>query len=577
MVHEFGHYRFTDFTSLNKVRKELLNKNSLYPKLVYDEDNSEITNNLNDFKEYIFYNSHQNQNIYNMWHRIQNTLEDGYIEECCYAVLYGQLASGLSLVRQTFYNQTPTLAEMLSQYDVNKDSELLAMVLNSLLCYTRYGHMKYDADNPAEADSVVISWLSKIKTYARKAVFESDSSERLNYVNIIFIILWPLIKKCIEENASEDSASTESPKSSEYPKGTTRGIPVGEPISENGTELTESSENDTLEKDSDMESRSMDDTLDEIAKSVAKIDKSIKTEKATEEANHELNDELRKEAEGMGLRNYKDKLSSDPVKVTFIRNVEISDSEKLMYDRIGPECEKLANEMYRKMGFLKKVETQPMDISGFYTGSKFDASRVVYGDWKYFKNEAAPIPERGVVFSILVDESGSMYERIEAATKATLTFYLFCQKCGLPCSVVGHTSVYGTVDLVLKSYADFDTPDSMDKYRICSIFPKSENRDGAAIEYVGNRLLKRPEKKKILISISDGRPAATGYTGNAACEDTKKRVSELRRQGVTVFTAAVGDDKDQIQKIYGEGFMDISDLSLLPQQLLDLAKRFIRK
>ena len=40
--------------------------------------------------------------------------------------------------------------------------------------------------------------------------------------------------------------------------------------------------------------------------------------------------------------------------------------------------------------------------------------------------------------------------------------------------------------------------------------------------------------------------------------------------------AAIGDDKDSIERIYGDAFLDISDLHTLPVTLTNVVKRFIR-
>jgi nitric oxide reductase activation protein len=84
---------------------------------------------------------------------------------------------------------------------------------------------------------------------------------------------------------------------------------------------------------------------------------------------------------------------------------------------------------------------------------------------------------------------------------------------------------------------------------------------------VGEKLAKRPEKIRLLFVISDGFPNATRYNGKKAEEDMLRIKESLERKRITVLTAAIGSDKEQIQRIYKEGFLDISDIGQLPYVL----------
>ena len=43
-----------------------------------------------------------------------------------------------------------------------------------------------------------------------------------------------------------------------------------------------------------------------------------------------------------------------------------------------------------------------------------------------------------------------------------------------------------------------------------------------------------------------------------------------------MFAAAIGDDKPNIKRIYGDGFLDISDLNRLPVNLGSLIIQYIK-
>ena len=75
------------------------------------------------------------------------------------------------------------------------------------------------------------------------------------------------------------------------------------------------------------------------------------------------------------------------------------------------------------------------------------------------------------------------------------------------------------------------------------ISARGSNRDGAALRFVAERLSHRPEELKLLILVSDGQPADTGYYGTAAEEDLRGIQQEYRRKGVLSSPLLLGTTK----------------------------------
>ena len=121
----------------------------------------------------------------------------------------------------------------------------------------------------------------------------------------------------------------------------------------------------------------------------------------------------------------------------------------------------------------------------------------------------------------------------------------------------------------------FNLPDN-NQYRMMDISARGGNRDGAALRFVAEQLSKRPEEIKILMIVSDGQPADTGYGGTAAEEDLRGIRQEYQRKNIIFVAAAIGDDKQNIERIYGDSFMDITDLNQLPAKLTGVVRRHIR-
>lgn len=214
--------------------------------------------------------------------------------------------------------------------------------------------------------------------------------------------------------------------------------------------------------------------------------------------------------------------------------------------------------------------------TGLMMGRRIDAHAICRNDGKVFYKNALPneIPQMSV--GLLLDESGSMCscDRCTYARSSAIILYDFCKALHIPVTVYGHSTSGNSVELY--SYAEFESIDNDDKYRMMDIAARGSNRDGAALRFVAEQLVKRPEEVKILILVSDGQPAAPGYYGSAAEEDLRGIRQEYRRKGVLFIAAAIGEDKQNIERIYGDSFMDITDLNQLPVKLTAAVKRHMR-
>lgn len=214
--------------------------------------------------------------------------------------------------------------------------------------------------------------------------------------------------------------------------------------------------------------------------------------------------------------------------------------------------------------------------TGLMMGRRLDAHALCRNDGKVFYKNALPneIPQMSV--GLLLDESGSMCscDRCTYARSSAIILYDFCKALHIPVTVYGHSTSGSSVELY--SYAEFESIDNDDKYRMMDIAARGSNRDGAALRFMAEQLVKRPEEVKILILVSDGQPAAPGYYGSAAEEDLRGIKQEYRRKGVLFIAAAIGEDKQNIERIYGDSFMDITDLNQLPVKLTAAVKRHMR-
>lgn len=78
-----------------------------------------------------------------------------------------------------------------------------------------------------------------------------------------------------------------------------------------------------------------------------------------------------------------------------------------------------------------------------------------------------------------------------------------------------------------------------------------------------------------MVVISDGAPNDGDYGGAEAFDDIKKTVAEFKRKGLLIYGAAIDDDREVIQELYGKGFLSITDLKSLPKTMVRLMRQNI--
>lgn len=267
-----------------------------------------------------------------------------------------------------------------------------------------------------------------------------------------------------------------------------------------------------------------------------------------------------------------------PIRINRIASVDEELIEQ--YNAIAGPLINISRQLQKSLQKQLKENRRGGKLTGLIMGRRLDVHALCRNDGKVFYKNNLPneIPELAV--GLLLDESGSMCscDRCTYARASAIILYDFCQSLDIPVMVYGHSTDYTDVGntVALYSYAEFDGFDHDDKYRMMDIAARGSNRDGAALRFVAEQLSKRPEAVKILILVSDGQPADSGYSGSAAEEDLRGIKQEYQRKGILFVAAAIGDDKQNIERIYGDSFMDISDLKQLPTKLTAVVKRHIR-
>lgn len=258
------------------------------------------------------------------------------------------------------------------------------------------------------------------------------------------------------------------------------------------------------------------------------------------------------------------------VKKVLIRETQTRPEAMERYQLYEKEVKSIMRRMKPRLLPVLSCQGSQMERKLFF-GSRMDYQALYDPGGRIFQNMDI-VRKVDTAVALLIDLSDSMHgERIHQARLCALCLYEFCTSADIPVLIYGHhiDGKHRRVQdetVFFHSFAEFDA-DRGDRYRIASMETGGCNRDGAALCFVGEKLAKRPEKIRLLFVISDGFPNATRYNGKKAEEDMLRIKESLERKRITVLTAAIGSDKEQIQRIYKEGFLDISDIEQLPYVL----------
>lgn len=327
----------------------------------------------------------------------------------------------------------------------------------------------------------------------------------------------------------------------------------------------------SVEKNEDYEREHYDRAAADIERLLDKMAEKAACEQLENERIQELNDV----AQNISYGNIHEGV---PIRINRIASVDEELIEQ--YNAIAGPLINISRQLQKSLQKQLKENRRGGKLTGLIMGRRLDVHALCRNDGKVFYKNNLPneIPELAV--GLLLDESGSMCscDRCTYARASAIILYDFCQSLDIPVMVYGHSTDYTDVGntVALYSYAEFDGFDHDDKYRMMDIAARGSNRDGAALRFVAEQLSKRPEAVKILILVSDGQPADSGYSGSAAEEDLRGIKQEYQRKGILFVAAAIGDDKQNIERIYGDSFLDISDLKQLPTKLTAVVKRHIR-
>lgn len=617
IYHELAHIRFHDFRA-DKIAYEELLKGRLYgkePEGINDDDLDELLDALQkeDYQPVFF----------QLRAEIVNCIIDAHDEERMSDTFGGVIARCIQLAASSLEGQLITL-----EYHTEKKLPPLTLMTELILQFARFGEIFVAEEETLNQNEYALK-LADISPAIERAVITDDPEEMYAQVNKILLFLWPYIKKALEDaekqnadnstQASDDSGQGgggQSPSRQQGGGGSQSpgqqqgggSAPSQQAIQQvlqqiaqaaknsGGTQMPTEQKTSSAAKKATREAKgksgkagndpqkaagtasaakndpAAQQTVDAaIANTMHTIISSASNDMAEVEMTQDLKTKVMAE---IAIADRSSTHRGHPIDVK--REVNVSPADRDLYAKqmedVQQYSKRLAKLMQQELKDLQDGDTR----RGRMYGRDIVAGEMWRPDRRYFSDTKLPQDLPDMAVAVLVDQSGSMSgNRMNAAMKATMLLYDYAERVHVPVAVYGHNvTVRGRVNLFV--YSDFLKGDKRDAYRLAKLSTGGRNRDGAALEVVAGMLDKRPEKTKLLIIISDGKPNDAEYGGNSAAKDIAQIVAKNRRRGIEIIAAAIGDDKPCLKEIYGDGFLDITDLSTFPKAMVKLVKKRLK-
>lgn len=180
---------------------------------------------------------------------------------------------------------------------------------------------------------------------------------------------------------------------------------------------------------------------------------------------------------------------------------------------------------------------------------------------------------------VLVDESGSMDgPKIKKARQAAIFLYeVFKKVPDARVYIYGHTAdgggggTYG--DTMIRTYVEHGK--GINGYTLGNISARHNNRDGHAIFATAKKIRSMNEDPCLLFVISDGAPYASGYDGQMAIDDTRKKVTQAQALGFQVIQIAI-EEHVPCEEMF-DYYIKMTNIKNLPNDIIAYVSKRVDK
>ena len=270
-----------------------------------------------------------------------------------------------------------------------------------------------------------------------------------------------------------------------------------------------------------------------------------------------------------------------------VREIEAPTGSIEAWERIAAANQRQIKEIRRRFEALRVEERW---LHGQRDGTEIDLDRVVSAMtdlaagqepddrlWARFVRE-----RETVAILTLIDLSGSTQGHvIHLEQEALVLFAEGLRALDFPHAFYGFGNTHPQ-ECAFQRIKGFDEPyGEIVHKRLGNLRANGATRLGAYVRHAGWLLSTRPQSRRILLIVSDGKPEDRGeYRGRQGQRDTAMAVAEVRRLGVHVHTISLDPAEDAdtwLKDVFGAGrYLKLDAVDALPTRLPEVFRGLVR-
>lgn len=550
LFHECGHLLYTNFKDLNELKNSFRDLSFLTP-----EELKKLPSGY-DWSTY-------SQEICDM----TNIIEDMYIENCLKMEYAGQVVKALEQNRETEKNRSES-KETLER--LRKEGKMsLIHGFNWLLhdyCNVHYFKGDEDWTELKRAKEV----LEKIKPTIEKLKVYQEGDTKVKLLTSIAREMLTLLEK------KDDTSYNKPTKNEEQACSEKKGGSLNSGLKTEGKK-PQSKEEIEKQKEAKSQSKTRKEKIEDSndAKRLQEnfndmLEELVKASAQKQKGNEEIGKAL-------------EKIKSETNKEFYV--FRPNGNGLTSYKKYKKEVNPIIKQAVNLINNVLKTREEPDVETKLTCGGKVVVKDLWKRDGKCFSQYREGDETPDVAFGLVIDGSGSMGlatrdERMNGAVKAAITLKEMCKELKIPCAVISHSGE------TITNFATFE--DDSDFTKIAVHWGSGGTCDSMGLYVMGEMLLQRPEKEKIMIIISDGSPNMSAFNKLAVIKKTKNLergnpkqetkcvVKGFEKCGVQTYGIALYC-YEKIRGIYEKNTIECNSLNELPKKLAKILKKAVLK
>lgn len=407
-------------------------------------------------------------------------------------------------------------------------------------------YIRYPAHITQEEVDEFAKPLSNIEAYIKKHGFPKTSDDCSRYASYLSSVIHKFIKEEEKKPKDEDSDDGDS----------------GEPGGKPGRAPKPST-----------------DDMNDLAK---KLMKSLVNPEEGDASDEEFEQDFQDFKEDMEDKSHFPSMTHDFSKEGKLSDGNIvfqkSDSDKFRYLKDLTKINSTKAQVFAKLFARKSKDYQfsmrSMRSGRLDTNKLAEAKQMVPTVYERF----GKVSTNKLNIGVLIDESGSMgsdNKMIKARQAAIFINEVFKKQKDVQLYIYGHTADQNgrPGDCNIRIYREPGV--NTDPYALGSCKARANNRDGDAIYAVAKRIRNKTEDPGLIFVISDGAPYAYDYSGQAAINDTRKKVTMSQNLGFQVIQIAIEEEVpcDQMFDYY----IQMTNIETLPNDMIAYVSKKVDK